>query len=73
MSDHENCDRSEDGAVRRSGKSSLVFRLFERSAEAANSGDYLTKMSGKIGRFATAAVGQSVLGQPPRLILAIII
>ncbi len=73
--DHENCDRSEDGAVRRSGKlsgrgavpspSRLVFRIFERSAEAANSGDYLTKISGKIGRFATAVVGQSVLGQPP--------
>ena len=72
MSDHDNCDRSEDGAVRRSGKlsgtaSRLVFRLFERSAEAANSSDYLTKISGKIGQFAAAAVGQSVLGQPPRL------
>ena len=55
MSDHDNCDRREDG-----GKLSLVFRLFE-----ANSGDYLTKISGKIGQFATAAVGQSVLGQPP--------
>ena len=58
----ENCDSSEDG-----GKSSPVFRSFE-----ANSGDYLTKMSGKLPgcrtiRFAAAAVGQSVLGQPPRL------
>jgi hypothetical protein len=54
----ESCDRSEDG-----GKLSLVFRLFK-----ANSGDYLTKISGKIGQFAAAAVGQSVLGQPPSLI-----
>ncbi len=60
MSDHENNDRSEDG-----GKSSLrgpvFFRLFERSAEAANSGDYLTKISGKWRerpvRFPTTAVG----------------
>jgi hypothetical protein len=35
----------------------------------ANSGDYLTKISEKIGQFAAAAVGQSVLGQPPRLIV----
>ncbi len=44
-------DRSEDG-----GKSSLVFRLFERSAEAEHSGDYVTKTSGKIGRFPITAV-----------------
>lgn len=79
MSDHENCDRSEDGAIRRSGKlsdtaSRLVFWLFERSDVAENSGDSLTKISGQIPgcwsiRFA-AAVGQSVHvvrhpGQPP--------
>jgi hypothetical protein len=62
----KNCDRSEDGGKLSGTASRLVFRLFERSAEAANSGDYLTKICGKMGRFATAVVGQSVLGQPPR-------
>jgi hypothetical protein len=67
----KNCDRSEDGGKLSGTASRLVFRLFERSgcrttAEAVNSGDYLTKICGKIGRFATAAVGKSVLGQPPR-------
>lgn len=57
----ESCDRSEDGGKLSGTATRLVFRLFE-----ANSGNYLTKINGKIGQFATAAVGQSALGQPPR-------